>query len=173
MTLYKLKSKIIMRNSLSIIIGLLILVLGIGAFFLNKNQKKVEYFTEDVSKYSFEETIAQLEAMVEDTEGWKILKTYDLQASMSKHGYTVQPVKVYSLCNPDYSSKILFSNQERVVSSMMPCRVSVYVKTDGKTYISRMNSADMAAQMGGLVNEVMTDASEDVEKILSDLIKED
>lgn len=159
-----------MRSSISILIALLILGLGVAAFFLFNDQKKVEYFTEDLSKYSFEETVAQLEATVEDTEGWKILKTYDLKASMAQHGYTVQPVKVFSLCNPDYSSKILFSNQERVVSSMMPCRVSVYVKTDGKTYISRMNSADMAAEMGGLVNEVMSDASEDVEKILSDLI---
>ena len=143
---------------------------GIVVFFFTKNNKPAEYFIESASKYSFEETVAQFEATVAETEGWTILKTYDLQLSMEKHGYTVQPVKVFSLCNPAYSSKILFSNQERIVSSMMPCRVSIYVKTNGKTYISTMNSADMAKDMGGLVDDVMGKASSDIDEIIKDLI---
>lgn len=159
-----------MKNFITLLIGLL--VAGLLAFFFFQNEEPEEYFLESPSKYRFEETVAQFEANVVDTDGWKVLHRYDLQKSMDKHGYKVQAVKVFSLCNPDYSAKILFSNQERVVSSMMPCRVSIYVKTDGKTYISRMNSADMSKKMGGLVNEVMGKASADVEELIQDLIVE-
>lgn len=157
-----------MKNLFYLIIGLIIG--GLIVYIVTKKNSSVEYFSESQSKNNFEETVAQFEATVPKFDGWKILKTYDLQESMAKSGYKVQPVKVFSLCKPDYSSKILFSNQERVISSMMPCRVSIYVKTNGKTYISRMNSDDMAAKMGGLVDEVMSAASNDVEEILKDLI---
>lgn len=159
-----------MKNYLYLVIGLIIG--GLLVFLLNKNKQTTEYFLESQSKYTFEETVAQFEATVTEFDGWKVLKTYDLQASMAKSGFTVQPVKVFSVCNPSYSSKILFSNQERVVSSMMPCRVSIYVRTNGKTYISRMNSAEMAAQMGGVVDKVMSAASNDIEEMLKDLIIE-
>lgn len=159
-----------MKNYLYLIIGLIIG--GLLVFMLNNNNKTKEYFRESQSKYGFEETVAQFEALVAEQQGWKILKTYDLQESMAKSGFTVQPVKVFSVCNPSYSSKILFSNQERVVSSMMPCRVSIYVLTNGKTYISRMNSAEMAANMGGVVEKVMAAADNDIESILKDIIVE-
>lgn len=159
-----------MKNVSLIIIG--ILLGAIAVLLIKPKASNNEYFTEKESKYSFEETVAQLEATVAETKGWKILHTYDLQKSMEKNGYKVLKVKVFSLCNPEYSSKILFSNQERVVSSMMPCRVSVYVKQNGKTYISTMNSADMAARMGGLVDEVMSKADADVTQIINDLLKE-
>ncbi len=52
----------------------------------------------------------------------------------------------------------------------MPCRISVYEKSNGKTYISRMNSGILAKSFGGTVEEVMTEASKEVEEILSLLI---
>lgn len=144
---------------------------GLIVFLIVRGNKTHDYFIESESKYSFDETVAQFEAIVNDAPGWSILKTYNLQESMKKHGYNVNSVKVFSICNPDYSSKILFSNTERIASSMMPCRISIYVKTNGKTYISRMNSADMAADMGGLINKVMSGASGDMEELIADLIK--
>lgn len=159
-----------MKNISLIIIG--ILLGAIAVLLIKPKAPGSEYFTEKESKYSFEETVAQLEATVAETSGWKILHTYDLQKSMEKNGYKVLQAKVFSLCNPEYASKILFSNQERVVSSMMPCRVSVYVKQNGKTYVSTMNSADMAARIGGLVEEVMSKADADVARIINDLLKE-
>ncbi|MFA9392234.1 MAG: DUF302 domain-containing protein [Prolixibacteraceae bacterium] len=158
-----------MKNAIFILIGFLS---GATVVFLfTRKMNAQEYFTESESIYGFEETVAQFESIVNDTPDWKVLKTYDLQESMKKSGFSVQAVKVFSLCNPDYSSKILFSNQERVVTSMMPCRLSIYIKTDGKTYISRMNSAEMASKMGGLVDKVMSSASNDMESMIADLIK--
>jgi len=95
---------------------------------------------------------------------------HDLQASMSKFDYDVKQVKVFELCHPDYASKILLESDERIVSSLMPCRVAIYEKDDGKVYISRMNTSLMAGMMGGLIKDVMADASNDTEVILESIL---
>ncbi len=120
---------------------------------------------EDVSPYSFEETVAKFEKSVKE-HGWKIPKVHDLQKTMKKFNKDVKPVKVIELCHPDHAGKILAKSEERLVSSLMPCRVAFYVKEDGKTYISRMNSSLMASMMAGIIPEVMDEAAKDTEKML-------
>ena len=120
---------------------------------------------EDVSKYNFEETMTKFEESVKAND-WKIVATHDLQKSMTKFGHDVRPVVVYELCHPDHANRILEANHERIVSSLMPCRVAIYEKEDGKIYISRMNSELVAKTMGSLVSEVMADASSQNEVIL-------
>lgn len=120
---------------------------------------------EDVSPYNFEETIAKFEGSVK-AQGWKIPKVHDLQKTMKKYGKDVKAVKVFELCHPDHAGKILAESDERIVSSLMPCRVAFYEKADGKVYFSRMNSSLMASMMSGIIPEVMDDAAKDTEKIL-------
>jgi uncharacterized protein (DUF302 family) len=91
---------------------------------------------------------------------------------MAKFNKEVKAVKVYELCHPDHSGRILSESDERIVSSMMPCRVAIYEKDDGKIYVSRMNSGMMAKAMGGLIAEVMADAFQENEIILDAVIKE-
>ena len=86
-------------------------------------------------------------------------------------GYEVNKVKVFALCNPEYAVKILENDEYRIVSSMLPCRIAVYEKSDGKTYISRMNNGLMAKKLNKTVADVMTEATNDMEEILKDLIK--
>ena len=71
----------------------------------------------------------------------------------------------------DHAEKILKEGDERIVSSLMPCRVAIYEKPDGKVYISRMNSGLMAKTMGGIIAEVMSTASKENEEILNAIIK--
>ena len=125
---------------------------------------------EDESSYNFEDSKAKFEQSVED-HGWKIPATHDLQKTMNKFGHDVKPVVVYELCHPDHASKILKESEERIVSSMMPCRVAIYEKADGKVYVSRMNSGLMAKVLGKLIREVMADASSENEEILEVLLK--
>lgn len=54
----------------------------------------------------------------------------------------------------------------------MPCRISVYKTSDGKTRISRMDSGKMAAQIGGVVNEVMQKAFTDIENVLNPFFRQ-
>ena len=38
---------------------------------------------------------------------------------------------------------------------MMPCTISVYQKSDGKTYIGTMNAGLLGKMFGGMIAEVM------------------
>ena len=124
---------------------------------------------ETVSQYDFDTTFEMINQSVEKHE-WKIPVVHDLQKTMAKYGKTVRPVKVIELCHPDHAGRILAENEERIVSSLMPCRVAIYEKEDGKTYISRMNSGMMSSMMGGLIKEVMTIAADENELILEPVL---
>lgn len=126
---------------------------------------------EDESKFdSFEKTVEVFEKSVKD-HNWKLPAVHDLQKTMAKYGMDVKAVKVFELCHPDHAGKILAKSDERVVSSLMPCRVAIYEKDDGKVYISRMNSGLMASTMTGIIPEVMDDAATENEEILAAVIK--
>jgi uncharacterized protein (DUF302 family) len=122
------------------------------------------------SKYDFERSVAVFEQTVEDM-GWKMPAVHDLQATMHGFGKDVRSVKVFELCHPEHAYEILQLDNQRIVSSMMPCRVSIYEKSDGKTYVSWMNTGMMGNMMGGVIAEVMGEASADSDKMVSAIKK--
>ncbi|NDV67702.1 DUF302 domain-containing protein [Dysgonomonas sp. 25] len=124
-----------------------------------------QLFLENESKFSYEETVTLLSEHILNI-GWKISAVHDLQATLKKNGKNILPVKILELCNPVYSGQLLDTDALRIYSPMMPCRLSVYEKNDGKVYIARMDSAAMAAMVGGKVEEVMAKAFADIEKVL-------
>ena len=132
-------------------------------------QNNEQMFLENESKYNFAETVEKLTAEIEK-KTWKVIVVHDLQETLKKNGTDVLPIKVFALCHPKHSSKILLKDDERIISSLMPCRVSVYEKSNGKSYISRMNTGVLAKSFGGIVEEVMVASSNEVEEILSSLI---
>ena len=129
-----------------------------------------QMFLVDESKYSFDETVEQIEKSVSENK-WSMPNQYDLQATMKKHGFDVHPVKVFSICKPSIANEILGGNDERYVSALMPCRIAVYEKKDGKVYISRMNAGLIAKVLGKKINTVMAEASTENELILASVIK--
>ncbi len=124
---------------------------------------------EDQSRFDFEETVSYLEELAKN-HGWSVPTVHNLQKSMEKAGHEVNEVKVLALCNPNHAINILQGDEERIVSSMMPCRVAVYVKADGQTYISRMNSKLMSKGMNKNVRSTMKSAFTEMEEILSNLV---
>jgi uncharacterized protein (DUF302 family) len=125
---------------------------------------------EDQSPHNFETTVQKFEQAVAQ-QGWKMPAVHDLQATLHKYGKTVGPVRVFELCHPDHAEKILRESEERIVSTMMPCRVAIYEKADGKVYVSRMNSALMANAMGGIIKEVMAEAFSENEQMINSTIR--
>ncbi|MFW6352526.1 MAG: DUF302 domain-containing protein [Bacteroidota bacterium] len=122
------------------------------------------------SKYSFEESVEVFEQTAQDM-GWKIPTVHDMAKTMEKSGYSVNSMKVFELCHPDHAYEILKLDEERIVSNMMPCRVSIYEKSDGKTYISWMNTSMMGNMMGGVVADVMGIASAESEEMIASIKK--
>lgn len=90
---------------------------------------------------------------------WRVPAVHDLQQTLAKSGKEVMPVKVIEMCKPELAGKILELNEERAVSVMMPCRISVFQKEDGKAYVSLLNVEAMAGAMPGPVAEAMLAAA--------------
>ena len=121
---------------------------------------------EDDSRLSYEETIEMIQKSAK-ANNWKVPKVHRIDKSVAKAGHKVRPVTVIELCQPDHAAEILSEDDARVVTSMMPCRVSVYETEDGRVIVSRMNTTLVAGMFGGTVARVMANASQDQEKILS------
>jgi uncharacterized protein (DUF302 family) len=127
-----------------------------------KTQEKM--ILEDVSRYDFNTTVEKITAVV-TAAGWKVPATHDLQNTMRNFGKEVLPVKVLEMCHPKHSSRLLELDDERIVSTFMPCRISVYEKSNGIVYISRINAEMLSKSFGGLVAEVMSSTFNEMEEM--------
>ncbi|MCH8557256.1 MAG: DUF302 domain-containing protein [Balneolia bacterium] len=124
---------------------------------------------EDRSSHSFDQTVESFEQKVAEA-GWSIITVHNMSATLNQHGHDVNEVKVFELCSARYSVEILKLDDERIISALMPCRVAIYKKSDGYTYISRMDNEAFARPFGGVIHEVMTQAAGDIEEIIAEVI---
>lgn len=127
--------------------------------------KPNQFIIEETSLFDFNSTVEKLVAEAERRE-WKVPFIHDLQQSLAKSGKTVNPVKVIEICKPEYSGQMLELNHERIISVMMPCRISVYEKEDGKTYIALVNAGNMASGMSDNIAEVMKSSADETIEIV-------
>ena len=111
--------------------------------------------SESVSPYGLEETVDLIQKNAIEAD-WVVSGLVKLDASIAKHGGPKVPrTWLINLCQADHASRILADDADRVVSVMMPCTISVYEKSDGKTYIGSMNAGLLGRMFGGTVAEVM------------------
>ena len=127
-------------------------------------------FIESQSRYNFDQTMEKLSAAIL-SGGWNISVTLDLHASLSKSGIDVLPVKVIELCNPKLAFRILRNSETRIYSGMLPCKISIYEKENGKTCISILNTGSLASQIGGEVEAVMVEAFSQAEGFIYQVIE--
>ncbi len=120
---------------------------------------------EKESLFGFNETVEILVTAATDRD-WTNPATHDLQDSLARAGKSVKPVKVVEICKPEYSGVMMEKSDERIVSVMMPCRISVYEKADGKIYVSTINSRLLAAGMPDHIRDTMSCAADELEEIV-------
>ena len=132
---------------------------------MNKNQ----FIIEQVSPYDVATTVEKLLSAASQKE-WQNPAVHNLQQSLAKSGKEVRPVQVIEICKPEYSGQMLEKNHERIVSVMMPCRISVYEKEDGKAYVALMNTSAMSAGMPPSIAEAMQGASDESFEIVKSVI---
>ena len=128
--------------------------------------KSESMIIEQKSRFGLEETYSNLLAEAKLRE-WGNPANHDLQQTLAKQGKEVRPVRVIEICKPAYSGAMLEKSDERIVSVMMPCRISVYEKEDGLTYVATINASLLAGNMPASVRDVMVKAAEEVEEIVS------
>ena len=152
-----------------VLIGIIFGGAVIGAILFFSSPKMM--MKENKSNYDFETTVEKLEKSIEKA-GWKIPHVNDLQATMKKFGKDVRQVQVYEICHPDHAYKILNQDDERIVSSLMPCRVAIYEKSDGSVYLSRMNAGLLSKPMSPIIRNTMSTAADETEEIINDIIND-
>ncbi len=146
----------------------LLTTLILGAATLTSAQDNPDAF-EKKSKYSYEKTIELIkEAVIK--AGWTNPNEHDMQASMKKSGKEVLPAKILVLCNADFAYQILQNEDTRILMSMMPCRVAVYEKSDGTTWVAWTNllkkSQELGESLGAIFRKVATDMAQITEQVI-------
>jgi uncharacterized protein (DUF302 family) len=134
-----------------------------------KSKNGSSMLLESESRYDFSTTLEKLTEAV-NAAGWKTPAVHDLQNTIRNFGKEILPIKVVEICHPKHSGRLLELDKERVVSTFMPCRISVYEKSDGRVFISRINAALLSRNFGGLIEEVMTAANDEMEEMISGII---
>jgi len=129
-----------------------------------------EFFLEKKSKFSFNKTITEFTNIVQEG-GWKVVYVHDLQETMARNNKEVLPVKVLELCSPYHAYSILGKDEWRTFSSMMPCRISIYEKSDGNTYVSQMNISMLAPLMEKEIQGIMNISYAEVQNFVSRIIE--
>lgn len=128
-------------------------------------------FNETVSPFGFEETIARIQHNIQDNpelqaNGWSLSGLRNPAKAVQEHGGNVLPVMMIEACSTKYSGPILKEDTVRFLSILMPCKISVYKKQDGKVYIGTMNAGLMGKMFGPLVGEIMGKVALDQKKFL-------
>lgn len=125
-------------------------------------------FTETESPFGMEETVARIQHNILKTgNGWELSGLRNPARAVQADGGNVLPVMMIEACSTLYSKPILKEDTVRFLSILMPCKISVYKKNDGKIYIGTMNAGLMGKMFGPLVGEVMSKVAEDQKKFLA------
>lgn len=131
--------------------------------------KSNQLIIEQVSPFDVAATVEKLIAAATGKE-WQNPAVHNLQQSLAKSGKAVRPVQVIEICKPEYSGHMLEKNHERIVSVMMPCRISVYEKEDGKAYVALINTSAMSAGLPPTIADAMKKASDETFDIVRSVI---
>lgn len=141
-------------SALKILGGFIGGVVATGAVALSQMSNLM--FTERPSPFGLEETIARIQHNIEATgNGWALSGLRNPARAIQNDGGNVLPVMMVEACSTKYSKPILQDDGFRYMSILMPCKITVYKKDDGKTYIGTMNAGIMGKMFGGVVAEVM------------------
>jgi len=132
---------------------------------MNSNQLIIE----KVSPFNVSVTVEKLiEAATQ--KGWQNPAIHNLQQSLAKSGKKVLPVEVIEICKPEYSGRMLAQDDGRIVSILMPYRISVYEESDGKTYVALLNMSVMTAGLSSIAAEAIHGAYEEASVIVESVI---
>lgn len=142
----------------------------LGAVFLGVvawNMAGGLMFVERASPFGMDETIARIQHNILNSgTGWTLSGLRNPGRAVQMDGGNVLPVVMVEACSTRYSGPILKDDSIRFLSILMPCKIAVYKKNDGKVYIGNMNAGLMGKMFGPLVGEIMGKVAQDQEKFI-------
>ncbi len=124
---------------------------------------------EKISPFNVPVTVEKL-ITAANQKGWQNPAVHNLQDSLAKSGKKVLPVEVIEICKPEYSGRMLDQDDGRIVSILMPYRISVYEESDGKTYVALLNMSVMTAGLSAVAAEAIHAAYDEASEIVESVI---
>ena len=122
-------------------------------------------FREIPSPFGVEETVARIQQNIQKAgNGWSLIGLRDPAKAVQHDGGNVLPVLMIEACSTRYSGPILKDDNTRFLSILIPCKISVYKKNDGTTYIGMMNAGLFGKLFG--VGEIMGHVAADQAKFV-------
>ena len=101
---------------------------------------------ETPSQLSYEDAVRQFPVNASAIPGWTIRS--------QKCGLPAAKIAVFELCSRTYTAPLLASDPQ--LGSIIPCRVAIYEKADGRTYLATLNSSLFMRLIGGNPADVFT-----------------
>lgn len=148
---------------MKIVIGFIIgVAAGIGVLFVPAVQQMIgqsigsQMLIEVESPLGFDETLIKLEENAKYA-GWKVPSKWkvNFQKNLMKvTGTDIGKNQVLKMCEPAAAAKMLVHDEYKLLTTMMPCTIAVYEKSNGKTYISLMNMEMLGMIYGDLIKEI-------------------
>jgi uncharacterized protein (DUF302 family) len=144
------------------------LVAGVAAALaLAWNMAGSLMFNEQESPYTVEETVARIQQNIQAAgNGWSLMGLRNPIKPIQADGGDALPALMIEACSSKYSGPILKEDKTRFLSILMPCKISVYKKSNGKVYIGTMNAGLIGSMFGPLVGDIMKNVVADQQKFL-------
>ncbi len=154
-----------LSTAMKIIVGMAI---GVALTLLTVwNMAGAMMFAERESPFTMEETVARIQHNIQAAgNGWALFGLRYPARPVEADGGNVLPVMLIEACSTKYSGPILKEDKVRFLSLLMPCKIGVYKKSDGKVYIGIMNAGLIGKLFGPLVGETMNHVVKDQEGFL-------
>lgn len=164
-----------MKVFVSLIVGLVLgVIVGISSLQLPAVQQEIgkslgsQMLIEVESPLGFDETLIKLEENAKYA-GWKVPKKWKInfQKNLQKvTGVDIGKNEVLKMCEPEAAARILVHDEYKLLTTMMPCTISVYEKSDGKTYVSMMNMDMLGMIYGGVIAEIAAELSPQMKEMI-------
>lgn len=120
---------------------------------------------------SFEQVCANIEKAVRVVPGWgSPIPDWDFHSAVAKTHYFDNLVKkrIFFVCKAEYANRIV--DKYHHMGAMMPCAWSVYEKTNGEVYLSKMNMGLMSRMFfGNIIGSTMGKVASEEHIILQEL----
>ena len=132
--------------------------------------KNNQIFIEQKSPYNVDSTVEKLIEYAKEKK-WKSFTVDNFHQNSEKTNNISKPVKILEICKQEYSGYIHKKNIEKPsLLMMMPCRISVYEKEDGRTYVSLLNMSAMVTGLPQYENDIISKASLETIEIVKSVV---
>ena len=143
--------------------------IGSIAFAADAPMQMPKMLIEIGSPFGFEETLEKIEVNAKN-EGWKVPSKWkvDFQKNFLRVTDTdIGPNQVIKMCEPFAAAKLMVKDEYKQLAAMMPCTIAVYVKSDGKTYVSMLNLELVGQMFGGDVAIMAEELAPQMKRMLT------